>query len=128
MPFKRGNTAAVGADHSTPRIIRQALISELNHASKDGSTPLRRIVQKLLESAERGDMKAMELIFDRVDGKPVEEPFPEPPAMSFDLSKEGIEALQQRVLKGYEELMSMNQIANYDTSTLDKLIAERPED
>lgn len=128
MPFKRGNNAALGADHSTSRIVRQALISELNHAAKDGSTPLRRIARKLIKAAEDGDLKAAALIFDRVEGRPIEEQPSEPPAMPFDLSEKGMEALRQRVLKGHEELMSMTKLENRDTSALDELIAMRPED
>jgi hypothetical protein len=128
MPFKRGNIAALGADHSTPRIVRQALISELNCAAKDGMTPLRRIVRKLLEAAEDGDMKAIELIFDRVDGRPSQEAHSEPAAPPLALTEKELEALRQRILQGHKELMSIIQLQDQDTSKLDELISMRPED
>jgi len=70
MSFQRNNKAAVGANHSKRQMVRQALVAELNEAASDGSTALRRIVKKLIEAAENGNVKAAALVFDRVDGKP----------------------------------------------------------
>lgn len=71
MAFKKGNKAAVGADHSTRKIVSQALIAELNEVdAKANMTRLRKIVLKLIENAEDGDNVAIQHIADRVEGKP----------------------------------------------------------
>jgi Fe-S-cluster formation regulator IscX/YfhJ len=71
MAFKKGNKAAVGADHTSRKVISQALIAELNTIDpKTKQTRLRNVVLKLIENAEDGDNVAIQHIADRVEGKP----------------------------------------------------------
>ncbi len=73
MAFEKGNKAAVGADHSSRKIITQALIAELNEVDpKSKQTRLRKIVLKLIENAEDGDNQAIQHIADRIEGKPAQ--------------------------------------------------------
>jgi hypothetical protein len=72
MAFKNGNKAAVGADHTSRKVITQALIAELNTIDpKTKQTRLRNVVLKLIQNAETGDNTAIQHIADRVEGKPV---------------------------------------------------------
>jgi hypothetical protein len=71
MAFKKGNKAAVGADHTQRKVISQALIAELQSIDpKTKQTRLRNVVLKLIENAEDGDNVAIQHIADRVEGKP----------------------------------------------------------
>jgi hypothetical protein len=71
MAFKKGNKAAVGADHTSRKLISQALIAELNEVdATTGMTRLRKIVLRLIDNAEKGDNVAIQHIADRVEGKP----------------------------------------------------------
>jgi hypothetical protein len=40
--------------------------------SDNGQTRLEKIADKLYEKAENGDLRAMEMIFDRLEGKPIQ--------------------------------------------------------
>lgn len=72
MPFAPGNQEAKKANHKKPRIVTQQLIAELNEAvlGEADVIRIRRIVRKLVEKAEAGDIQAIKEIFDRVEGKP----------------------------------------------------------
>lgn len=53
---------------SATKLLRQ-MANETVEGGEEGETRARRIGQKLLELAEGGDVRAIQLYYDRVDGK-----------------------------------------------------------
>lgn len=88
MAFELGNKVAVGNKgggiSTRQRLVTQQMISELNEMTYDINdkgkpvngkktvTKIRRLVKKLIHAAMEGDTHAMTMIFDRVEGKPVQ--------------------------------------------------------
>jgi hypothetical protein len=68
-PFAKGNPGKPkGARHLTTKIMEAIeRVSEGSTEPKDSA-----LVKKLIEMAEGGDMQAMKLIFNYVDGMPVQ--------------------------------------------------------
>lgn len=72
--FAEGNKISNGASNfkGPPRsqYLTQHLISELNEKLRNGqTTKARALVKKLIDMGLDGDLKAIEMIFDRVEGK-----------------------------------------------------------
>lgn len=68
MPFQKGNRLA--ANRASPKPFKDALTFEIKSAG-DGKT-LRTIAQKLLEKAQDGEPWAVQMLADRLDGKPAQ--------------------------------------------------------
>ena len=68
-PFARGNPGKpVGARHLTTR-----LLEAITKVSDDQGSPYDiQLLKTLIEKAKQGDMQAMKLIFNYVDGMPVQ--------------------------------------------------------
>ena len=70
------HTADVGRGSKPDKIIRDALLLELNREDlEDGKKvkKLQRIVRKIVACAAEGKMDAVNIIFDRVEGKPTQD-------------------------------------------------------
>jgi Family of unknown function (DUF5681) len=69
MPFKKGQSGNI---YGGEKPFRDALRMEI--ADADGNRKvLRGIAKRLLEMAEKGDMPAISMLADRLDGKPAQE-------------------------------------------------------
>lgn len=49
-----------------------SLVSKLKQMLEDDPETTERILKKMIEKAEDGDLKAVEMILDRTDGKPIQ--------------------------------------------------------
>ena len=68
MTWKKGQSGNP-AGRTTDKALTEALRIELREAGKDGLTRSRRVVRKLLQVAEEGNVTAIQLVFDRLEGK-----------------------------------------------------------
>lgn len=68
-PFKPGQS---GNPAGRPKQVATKLIREMASELAEGSneTRLRRIVDALLTKAEGGDLEAVKIVFDRLEGRP----------------------------------------------------------
>jgi hypothetical protein len=69
MPFKKGQSGNI---YGGEKPFRDALRMEIADAGDDRKL-LRKIAKRLLEMAEKGDMPAISMLADRLDGKPAQE-------------------------------------------------------
>ena len=78
-PFKPGQS---GNPAGRPKQVATRLIREMSAELAEGSneTRLRRIVEALLTKAEAGDLEAVKIVFDRLEGRPRQ-------AVSLDLGE-----------------------------------------
>jgi ribosomal protein L17 len=73
MAWQKGQSGNL-AGGKRPKIVTQQVIAALNEAiTKGGPNKLRLLVEKLIEMAAGGDMAAMREVFDRAEGKPIQE-------------------------------------------------------
>lgn len=68
MTWQKGQSGNP-AGRTTDKALTAALRIELREAGKDGLTRSRRVVRKLLKVAEEGNVTAIQLVFDRLEGK-----------------------------------------------------------
>ncbi len=71
MPFVKGQTANPGG-RGTEKPFLEAIRMEIAAAGSDHKL-LRRIARKLLAEAENGNLPAIAMVADRLDGKPAQE-------------------------------------------------------
>jgi hypothetical protein len=69
-PFKKGNDPRRNLNGAPPiyKKIKEALQDELTSEIK-GKTRAQKIAKKMVELSERGNVRAAEFVFDRVEGK-----------------------------------------------------------
>lgn len=74
MVFKPGESGCPGG-RANARPLTTALITRLNHTAQTSEAPrtvAQAIVEKLISNALQGDQRAIDMIFDRVEGKAVQ--------------------------------------------------------
>lgn len=71
MPFEKGKSGNPRG-RSIEKPFADALRMELASAGKDHKA-LRRVAKSLIKKAEGGDMQAINVLADRVDGKPMQQ-------------------------------------------------------
>ena len=69
MTFKKGLSGNPGG-RSSQRPFQESLVASLKSASA-GPQQIRRVTDALVDSAIAGDLRAIEIIAQRLDGKPV---------------------------------------------------------
>jgi hypothetical protein len=72
MPFEKGKSGNPGGRPKKDTSLSGMLRKEIAKKDADGVTKKGRIVGKLIELAESGDVVALKYLFDRVDGKPAQ--------------------------------------------------------
>jgi hypothetical protein len=76
MPFEAGQSGNPGGRSKRAKLVADALIIELksrdNKSTEAEPQGIRKIVAKLVDLAEGGDMKAIEFVRDTTDGKPAQ--------------------------------------------------------
>ena len=71
-PFKKGQSGNPNGRPKKEHCIADLLKVSGTDVLEDGRTKLQAIVDELYKKAQGGDLKAMEMIFDRIDGKPMQ--------------------------------------------------------
>jgi hypothetical protein len=72
MPFTKGSSGNPGGRPKRDTSLTGLLRKELSKKNADKIAKKTRIVGKLIELADGGDVVALKYIFDRIDGKPTE--------------------------------------------------------
>jgi len=93
MPFKKGTSGNPKGRPPQAESITALLRAKLEAPKtlKDKRPRKEKIVEKLLELAELGDIHALRYVFDRIDGKPVE---------SMELSNGSIDRRLEEIFNG----------------------------
>lgn len=70
-PFQKGQS---GNPKGRPKdaILTKEIRSQLNDVRDDGKTNAQAIVESMIERAVKGDVRAADLIFNRIEGKPLQ--------------------------------------------------------
>lgn len=68
---RKGGIAS-GIARKERRLLSDCLHEELARECQDGNTNAVQIIKALIEEARSGDVRAMNLIFDRIEGKAVQ--------------------------------------------------------
>lgn len=71
MTFEPGRSGNPKGRPPKGKAMADALRTVLNK-SKDGKQNKRAVAEKLVEMARDGNVEAMKIVFDRIDGKPVQ--------------------------------------------------------
>jgi hypothetical protein len=94
MPFEPGKSGNPGGRPKRDASLTGILRKELNRKGPDKVAKKTRIVGKLLELADGGDLAAVKYVFDRIDGRPRE---------SMELTTSGeLDAKLKTILGGRE--------------------------
>jgi len=70
--FKSGQSGNPVGRPKKENCINDLLRVKGSEVLEDGRTKLQAIIDELYEKAQGGDLKAMEMIFDRLEGKPAQ--------------------------------------------------------
>jgi hypothetical protein len=95
-PFQAGQPSANPAGR--PRQVATKLLREMAATAEvdGGETRLRRIVDRLLVKAESGDLDAIKIVFDRLEGRPRQ-------SVTLDLNeRERYEQMVEQFIEGEE--------------------------
>lgn len=94
-PFQTGQPSANPAGR--PRQVATKLLREMATAAlgdAEGETRLRRIVDRLLSKAESGDLEAIKIVLDRLEGRPRQ-------SVSLDMNeRERYEQMVEQFIEG----------------------------
>ncbi|MAG59238.1 hypothetical protein CMO96_00390 [Candidatus Woesebacteria bacterium] len=72
IPFKKGQSGNPKGRPKKENCISDLLKCKGEEIQADGRTRLQTIADKLYDKAQGGDLRAMEMIFDRLEGKPIQ--------------------------------------------------------
>ena len=73
--FAKGNKLSVGKGRGKGNLSMSTLLKNALHkmATGEAMTPAEKITMSLLRQSETGNLKAIEMVLDRTEGKPVQQ-------------------------------------------------------